>query len=109
MKILAGTAKGVFAIENDNARCVLERGGVRDLVKYGERLFAGTGAGLYISDDGGDSWSLAGVEAYEVWVVRRAGPPKPHRPPPPPGTSCRRHRQRYTAQLRSPRTDARHI
>ena len=73
MKILAGTAKGVFAIENDNARCVLERGGVRDLVKYGERLFAGTGAGLYISDDGGDSWSLAGVEAYEVWVVRRAG------------------------------------
>jgi hypothetical protein len=38
-----------------------------------ERLFAGTGAGVYSSDDGGETWALAGLEGYEVWAIRRAG------------------------------------
>ncbi|NQV60316.1 MAG: hypothetical protein HQ502_11650, partial [Alphaproteobacteria bacterium] len=57
MKILAGTSKGVFAIEGKDARQVLASRGVRDLVTYDDRVFAGTGAGVYVSDDGGGSWS----------------------------------------------------
>ncbi|MBC8242150.1 MAG: hypothetical protein ISR50_00705 [Alphaproteobacteria bacterium] len=73
MKILAGTSKGVFSIEGEDARQVLESRGVRDLVTYDDRVFAGTGAGVYVSDDGGGSWSLAGMEDREVWQIRSAG------------------------------------
>jgi hypothetical protein len=73
MKILAGTSKGVFAIAGDTARHVLESRGVRDLVTYDGRVFAGTGAGVYVSDDSGGSWSLAGMESHEVWQIRSAG------------------------------------
>ncbi|MFP6706245.1 MAG: hypothetical protein VCE75_09490 [Alphaproteobacteria bacterium] len=73
MKILAGTSKGVFSVSGGAADQVLESRGVRDLASIGGRLFAGTGAGLYFSDDGGDSWSLAGLEDYEVWQIRGAG------------------------------------
>lgn len=72
MNILAGTSKGVFSIGKDGARQVLESRGVRDLAKFGDRVFAGTGAGLFVSDDAGQSWSLAGLEDYEVWQIRGA-------------------------------------
>lgn len=73
MKILAGTSKGVFSINGGEPRQVLESRGVRELAAIGGRVFAGSGAGVYASDDGGDSWSLAGLENYEVWQVRGAG------------------------------------
>ncbi len=73
MKILAGTSKGVYAIKGDEARQVLESRGVRDLVTFDGRVFAGTGAGVFVSDDAGASWSLAGLEDHEVWQIRSAG------------------------------------
>lgn len=73
MNVLAGTGKGVFLVENGAIRQVLESRGVRDLVKLGDRLFAGTGAGLFASDDSGDTWTLLGLEDREVWQVRGAG------------------------------------
>lgn len=73
MKILAGTSRGVFSIEGGEGRRVLESRGVRDLAAIEGRVFAGTGAGLYRSDDGGETWSLAGLEDREVWQIRGAG------------------------------------
>jgi hypothetical protein len=70
MRIAAGTSKGVFTINGTGARQTLESRGVRELVGYGGRLFAGTGAGLYSSDDNGESWISAGLEDHEVWQVR---------------------------------------
>ena len=73
MSILAGTSKGVYLIADGAGRQVLEGRGVRDLVTIDGRVFAGTGAGLYSSDDGGETWSLSGMADYEVWQVRAAG------------------------------------
>ena len=73
MKLLAGTSNGVFAIENGVARQVRGSGDVRDLISSGERVFASTGAGLYRSDDAGESWQLAGMVDREVWQTRSAG------------------------------------
>ncbi len=73
MKLLAGTSNGVFAIENGVARQVHGSGDVRDLISSGERVFASTGAGLYRSDDAGESWQLAGMVDREVWQTRSAG------------------------------------
>ncbi len=73
MKVLAGTSKGVFTVADGAGQQVLESGGVRDLVSIEGRIFAGTGAGAYYSDDDGESWSLAGMADYEVWQVRSAG------------------------------------
>ncbi len=73
MKILAGTSRGVFSVAGGEGRQVLECRGVRDLVNIEGRLFAGTGAGLFRSDDGGETWSLAGLEDHEVWQIRGAG------------------------------------
>lgn len=70
MNVLAGTSKGVFVVDDGVGRCVLESRGVRDLVRIGSRLFAGTGAGLYTSDDDGESWTLSGLEEFEVWQIR---------------------------------------
>lgn len=70
--ILAGTSRGVFTIGQGGARSVLESQGVRDLIEINGRTFAGTGAGLYASDDGGESWSCVGLTEYEVWQVRAA-------------------------------------
>ncbi len=73
MNVLAGTGRGVFRL-GDGAPCrVLESRGVRDLQRCGGRVFAGTGAGLFVSDDGGDSWHPAGLEDHEVWQIRSAG------------------------------------
>jgi hypothetical protein len=72
MKIWSGTSRGVFLIEDGAYRHVLESRGVRDLVKIDNRLFAGTGAGLFVSDDAGESWLCAGLEDHEVWQIRSA-------------------------------------
>ena len=72
MDIFAGTARGVFAVGNGESEQVHESRGVRELVAVGERLFAGTGDGLYVSDDG-RAWSASGLEGREVWQVRGDG------------------------------------
>ena len=73
MKILAGTSKGVFSLNGNSPRHVLESRGVRDLVNIEGRLFAGTGAGVFRSDDGGETWLCTGLEDREVWQIRGAG------------------------------------
>lgn len=70
--LLAGTSRGVFAIDDSGARSVLECRGVRDLVQVDGRVIAGTGAGLFASDDAGESWRLVGLADFEVWQVRSA-------------------------------------
>ena len=55
MNVLAGSSKGVFSVGGSDVQHVLESGAVRDLVMLGERLFAGTGDGLFASDDAGAS------------------------------------------------------
>jgi hypothetical protein len=73
MNMLAGTSRGVYRIGDDGATQVLESRGVREIVRIGERHFAGTGIGLFASDDGGSTWSTSGLEEREVWQVRDAG------------------------------------
>lgn len=73
MKVLAGTSDGVYAIGESAARQVLESRCVRELVRSDGRIFAGTDAGLFISDDGGENWSPVGLADREIWQVRRAG------------------------------------
>ena len=73
MKVLAGTSKGIFAIKDGDSHHLLESLAVRDLVSFDDRFFAGTGAGLYISDDDGETWNLSGLENYEIWQIRSAG------------------------------------
>ena len=73
MRICAGTSQGVFTIARGEANRVLDSRGVRELVQIESRLFAGTGDGLYISDDQGGSWTLSGLEGREVWQIRDNG------------------------------------
>ena len=73
MDICAGTSKGVFALGNGTPRQVLESRGVRELVGVGGRCFAGTGDGLFVSDDCGRTWRASGLEGREVWQVRDDG------------------------------------
>lgn len=73
MRLLAGTAEGVYSIEDGSARRVLESRCVRDLYRSDNRIFAGTDAGLFMSDDGGTQWSLVGMADREVWQVRSTG------------------------------------
>lgn len=72
MKVLAGTTRGVYSINGHDPRRVLESRGVRDLVNVDGRLFAGTGAGLYSSDDEGESWAMVGMVDRQVWQTRAA-------------------------------------
>lgn len=76
MRVLAGTSTGVFAVDSGQAGCdgdqVLQSRGVREIVRCGATLFAGTGAGLYASGDDGSTWDLAGLDTHEVWQVRAA-------------------------------------
>jgi len=73
MNILAGTSKGVFRIADGSATQVLESAGVREVVQIGERLFAGTGAGLYVSDDHGANWTPTSLQHVAVWQIRDNG------------------------------------
>lgn len=70
MHMLAGTSRGVFALNGAGPRQVLDSRGVRDIVRIGVRCFAATGAGLYLSDDDGGNWRLSGMADREVWQVR---------------------------------------
>ncbi len=73
MRICAGTSQGVFTVAHGAANRVLDSRGVRELVQIDTRLFAGTGDGLYGSDDQGCSWALSGLEGREVWQIRDNG------------------------------------
>ena len=75
--MLAGTTRGIYSIHRGEARQVLESGAVRDLSSDGDRLIAGTAAGLFLSDDAGETWSLAGMEDREVWQTRAPDPTVP--------------------------------
>ena len=73
MQICAGTSKGVFTLDNGKATHVLESRGVRELVGIRGRCFAGTGDGLFASDDCGRTWRASGLEGNEVWQIRDDG------------------------------------
>lgn len=73
MILCAGTSHGVFMIADAEASQVLESRGVRELTRANGRLFAGTGDGLYASDDEGASWRASGLGGREVWQVRDNG------------------------------------
>ncbi len=70
--LLAGTGRGVFRIGGDGggAESVLASRGVRDLYRIDDAVFAGTGAGLYRSTDGGETWSDPVLADREVWQIR---------------------------------------
>ncbi|MGF1598488.1 MAG: WD40/YVTN/BNR-like repeat-containing protein [Acidimicrobiales bacterium] len=73
MTILAGTSRGVFSIDGGESRSVVDERGVRVLVVVDGRCFAGTSAGLQVSDDGGETWRLVAMADREVWTVRAGG------------------------------------
>jgi len=73
MQVLAGTGKGVFIVAEDGPPLkTLESRGVRELVQHGDRIFAGTGAGLFSSDDHGTSWMPSGLPDHEIWQICQA-------------------------------------
>ena len=72
--LAAGTSKGVFLVDGGSSRHVLNSRGVRELVAIDGRVWAGTGSGVFGSDDGGESWRGAGLSEFEVWQVRSGGP-----------------------------------
>ena len=71
MCIRDSTSKGVFQIADGIAKKVLDCGGVREIVCFNGRIFAGTGNGLYVSDDGGASWLLTTLRDVAVWQIRQ--------------------------------------
>ena len=71
--LLAGTSKGIFNIVDDRHTCTLAAGGIRDIVNIDDRLFAGTGQGLYTSDDEGTTWDFRGFADQAVWQIRGNG------------------------------------
>ena len=73
MEILSGTSNGVFVVSEGAATQILRCRDVRELVRIGGRCFAGTGDGLYVSDDRGRTWVPSGLEGREVWQVRDDG------------------------------------
>ena len=73
MNVCAGTSKGVFTLDHGKATQVLASRGVRELVRIRGRCLAGTGDGLFASDDCGRSWRASGLEGNEVWQIRDDG------------------------------------
>lgn len=71
--ILAGTSRGVFELVGGCGRQILDAKGARELVNIEGRVFAGTNHGVYVSDDGGESWSGPELADREVWVIRSGG------------------------------------
>ena len=71
--LLAGTAKGVFAVDDSGFQQTLDAPHVRDLTVIGDRIFAGTASGLYFSDDQGRTWSTPRLADHAIWQVRSGG------------------------------------
>lgn len=72
--MLAGTSRGLFRINGGGDLLqVLPEPGVRDLVRVGGRLHAGTATGHFHSDDDGATWQRSDLPDLEVWQVRAAG------------------------------------
>jgi photosystem II stability/assembly factor-like uncharacterized protein len=70
MTLLAGTSKGVFAIDDaQQATCVLADRVVRDLEASGRRVLAGADTGLFASEDGGRTWQPSGLDGRTVWQI----------------------------------------
>ena len=67
MKILAGTSKGLFEIENGSANLILNAKGVREVVRLDRDIFVGTGEGLFVSKDFGAHWSGPELVEHTVW------------------------------------------
>ncbi len=76
MTVIAGTSRGTFLLRDGQGVSVLPQRGVRDLVAIGERIFAGTSAGLFVSSDAGANWTAAGIEGRAVWQVRASADDK---------------------------------
>ena len=72
MSILAGTTRGLFRVSSGNHEQLLDARGVRELVRIGDRIFAGTSNGLYVSSDEGSSWRPCGLEGLTIWQIRGA-------------------------------------
>ena len=75
MEILIGTTDGLYragSAEKPEPSAELAGRRLEHLSRVGDRLFAGTDSGLYLSDDGGRAWRLAGLEGHEVWDVEPA-------------------------------------
>jgi len=73
MNILGGTSKGIFSLDGNSPRHLLESREVRDLVKIESRVFASTGAGAFQSNDDGETWYCTGLKERQVWQIRNAG------------------------------------
>ena len=74
MKLLAGTSRGLFVVDDpSHATPVLPERTVRDLKASGGRLLAGVENGLFASDDGGRTWQPSGIAGRTVWQIF-AGP-----------------------------------
>ena len=70
MQILAGTSRGLYRIDGARVDQVLDKPLVRELATIGDRLFAGSSQGLFVSVDEGATWSAAGLDGLAVWQVR---------------------------------------
>ena len=71
-QLLAGTTRGVFVIDDAGATQTLDARHVRDLVNLDDCVLAGAAGGLYISLDGGRTWSGPQLEGCDVWQIRAA-------------------------------------
>jgi hypothetical protein len=70
MTILAGTSKGLFAVDDaQDATAVLPERSVRDVKDSGGRLLAGADTGLFASEDGGRTWQVSGLDGRVVWQI----------------------------------------
>ena len=70
MKLLAGTSKGLFAVEDSHEPVpVLPERSVRALARARDRILAGADTGLFASGDRGATWQPSGVEGRVVWDI----------------------------------------
>ncbi len=75
MDILIGTRDGLFragSVGEPEPSAEMAGRRIEHLSRIGDRIFAGSDSGIYVSDDGGQSWRRAGLEGYEVWDVAPA-------------------------------------
>ena len=70
MKILAGTSRGLYAVDDSHdPKVVLSDRSIRDLKASGSRVLAGAETGLFGSDDGGRTWQPSGIDGRVVWQI----------------------------------------